>query len=184
MQLFAHIIEYAIICTLNQIVVIPVTFFMMNQLKSSILATTAAILTAVSILLLVGSASAAEDKQNYIAPSVGFFNRTTLYGINAKFGIAENVALRPFIQFNNSGTGSATIYGTSVTYNLKIPSSGLIPYLGFGGGVVTTTGTDSGNSGFYFEGGVDYNASDNLVINANYKTAANSWISIGAGYRF
>jgi hypothetical protein len=156
----------------------------MNQLKSSILATTAAILTAVSILLSVASASASEDKQNYIAPSVGFINRNTLYGVNAKFGIAENVALRPFIQFNNAGTGTTTTYGASVTYNFKIPNSGLIPYLGFGGGEVATTGTDSGDGGFYFEGGVDYNASDNFVINANYKTATNSWINIGAGYRF
>jgi outer membrane protein W len=156
----------------------------MNQLKTSMLAATSSILAAVLILLSVDSASASEDKQNYVAPIVGFFNSNTLYGINAKFGIAENVALRPFIQSRSSDTGTGTAYGASVTYNFQMPSSGLIPYLGIGAAGVTTTGTASGNGGVYFEGGIDYNASDNLVINANYKSAASSWINIGAGYRF
>ena len=151
--------------------------------KSSIFAATSSILTAALILLSVSDASASEDKQNYIAPSIGFFGGT-IYGVNAKFGLGENVALRPFIQYANSGRGSITLYGGSVTYNFKIPSSGLIPYLGFGGAEVATTGTATGNGGVYFEGGVDYNASDSFVINVNYKTAASSWINIGAGYRF
>ena len=151
--------------------------------KSSIFAATSSILTAALILLSVSNASASEDKQNYIAPSVGFFS-TTIYGVNTKFGLGENVALRPFIQYANSGRGSITLYGGSVTYNFKIPSSGLIPYLGVGAGAVATTGTSTGSGGVYFEGGVDYNASDNFVINANYKTSASSWINIGAGYRF
>ena len=152
--------------------------------KSSIFAATSSILTAALILLSVSTASASEDKQNYIAPSVGFFNGTTIYGVNMKFGLGENVALRPFIQYANSGKGSVTLYVGSITYNFKIPSSGLIPYLGVGAGAVATTGTSTGSGGVYFEGGVDYNASDNFVINANYKTSASSWINIGGGYRF
>jgi hypothetical protein len=46
--------------------------------KSSIFAATSSILTAALILLSVSSASAAEDKQNYIAPSVGFVNGGSL----------------------------------------------------------------------------------------------------------
>jgi hypothetical protein len=152
--------------------------------KSSIFAATSSILTAALILLSVSTASAGEDKQNYVAPSIGFVNGNTVYGINAKFGIAENVSLRPFIQSKSSGTGTGTAYGASVTYNFQIPSSRLIPYLGIGAAEVATTGTASGNGGFYFEGGVDYNASDNFVINANYKSASSTWINIGAGYRF
>ena len=153
--------------------------------KSSIFAATSSILTAALILLSVSDVSASEDNQNYVAPSIGFLNGSTFYGVNAKFGlVAENIALRPFIQYANSGSGSATIYGTSVTYNFKMPISALIPYLGLGTAGISTTGTATGNGGFYFEGGVDYNASDNFVLNANYKTASNSWINIGAGYRF
>ena len=152
--------------------------------KLSISAATSSILTAALILLSVSSSSAAEEKQNYVAPSIGFVNGSILYGINAKFGLAENVSLRPFIQYKNSGSGSGTAYGASVTYNFQIPSSRLIPYLGIGAGEVATTGTASGSGGIYFEGGIDYNASDNLVINANYKSASTAWINIGAGYRF
>jgi outer membrane protein W len=152
--------------------------------KSSIFAATSSILTAALILLSVSSARAAEEKQNYVAPSIGFVNGSTLYGVNAKFGLAENISLRPFIQYKNSGGGTGTAYGASVTYNFQIPSSKLIPYLGIGAAEVTTTGTASGNGGIYFEGGVDYNASDNFVINANYKSASSTWINIGAGYRF
>ena len=151
--------------------------------KSSIFAATSSILTAALILLSVSSASAAEEKQNYIAPSIGFVNGT-LYGINGKFGITENVAIRPFIQSKDSGTGSATASGASITYGVKIPSSGLSLYAGFGAAGVATTGTASGNGGLYFEGGIDYNASDSFVINANYKSASSTWINIGAGYRF
>ena len=89
--------------------------------------------------------------------------------ILTKFGIADSVAVRPFIQFYNSNGGSASIYGASVTYNFNNPNSGLIPYLGLGAAAVTTTGSSSGNGGLYFEGGIDYNASENFVINANYK---------------
>ncbi len=152
--------------------------------KSSIIAATSSILTAAMILLSVSSASAAEDKQNYVAPSIGFVNSSTLYGINAKFGLAENIALRPFIQYKNSGTGTGTAYGASVTYNFQIPNSRFIPYLGLGAAEVTTTGSSSGSGGVYFEGGVDYNASESFVINANYKSASSTWINIGAGYRF
>ena len=152
--------------------------------KSSIFAATSSILTAALILLSVSTASAGEDKQNYVAPSIGFFDGNTLYGINAKFGITENVALRPFIQYKNSGTGSVTLSGASITYGVKIPSSGLSPYAGFGAAGAAITGTASANGGLYFEGGIDYNASDNFVINANYKSASSTWINIGAGYRF
>jgi hypothetical protein len=152
--------------------------------KLSIFATTSSILTAALILLSVSNVSASEDNQNYVAPSVGFINGSTLYGVNGKFGIIDNVALRPFIQYKKVDSGSGTAYGASITYNLKIPNSELIPYAGFGAAEIATTGTATGNGGFYFEGGVDYNPSDNLVINANYKTAASTWINIGAGYRF
>jgi hypothetical protein len=152
--------------------------------KLSIFAATSSILTAALILLSVSTASASEEKQNYIAPTVGVINNKTLYGVNTKFGIADSVAVRPFIQFYSASGGSATIYGGSVTYNFNSPKSGLIPYLGLGIAGITTTGTSSGSGGFYLEGGVDYNASETFVINANYKQGDNGWINIGAGYRF
>ena len=186
MQIIAHIIKCAIICIFDRIVVIPLTFFLMNQLKSSILATTSAILTTVSIWLSVGSVSALAEKPNYVAPSVGFVSGGTLYGVAAKFGVADNVALRPFIQFNSSSTNSLTIYGSSITYNFNIPRSELIPYLGIGYLGGNATGTSSVTGGLYGELGADYNTSENISLNANYKTgySGSGFFNLGVGYRF
>ena len=158
--------------------------FMINQLKSSMLAATFSILTAASLLLSVGRASASEEKQNYIAPSVGFTNGGNIYGVAAKFGVADNVAVRPFIQFNSSNTNSLTIYGSSITYNFNIPKSELIPYLGIGYAGGNATGTSSITAGFYGELGADYNATENVSLNAHYKTGSPGFFNLGVGYRF
>jgi hypothetical protein len=149
-----------------------------SGLKFSILAATSSAL----MILSIGRVSAVEDNLNYIGPSINFINGTTLYGVTSKFGVAENVSIRPFIQFASSGEGGLTIYGGSVNYGFNIPKSGLIPYVGFGYAVVNTTGVATGKSADYLEIGADYNATDNLALNAHYKT--NGWVNIGAGYRF
>ncbi len=149
-------------------------------LKFSILAATSSAL----MILSIGSASAVEENSNYIGPSIGFTNGTTLYGVNSKFRVIDSVSVRPFIQFANSSTGNATVYGGTVTYDFSIPQSGLVPYLGFGLLEVNTTGTASGRGGGYFEAGVDYNATDNISLNANYKTGQYGLVNIGGGYRF
>lgn len=158
---------------------------MLNQLKFSMLAATLSILTSASILLSIGTATASEDNRNYVAPNVGLVNNRAIYGINTKFGIGDSVALRPFLKFYESSEGgNTTIYGTSVTYNFSSPNSSLIPYLGLGLAEVTTARPSSSRGGFYLEGGVDYNATDNIVINANYLQGSNGLLTIGAGYRF
>jgi opacity protein-like surface antigen len=158
---------------------------MLNQLKSSILAATFSILTSASILLSIGTATAAEDNQNYIAPSFGLVNNRAIYGINTKFRIGDSISLRPFIKFYNSSEGgSSALYGTSATYNFISPNSRLIPYIGLGVAEVTTAQPSSNKGGFYLAGGVDYNATDNLVINADYVQGTNGLLTIGAGYRF
>ena len=152
--------------------------------KSSICAATSSILTAALILLSVSNASASEDKQNYLAPSVGFVSGGSLYGITAKLGVAENVSIRPFIQFNSSSTSSLTAYGASITQGFNIPRSGLIPYAGIGILGSSSTGNSSATSGIYGEFGADYNASESLSLNVNYKTPYYGGFNIGVGYRF
>jgi Outer membrane protein beta-barrel domain len=117
-------------------------------------------------------------------PSVGFTNGGTLYGVAAKFGVADNVAIRPFIQFNSSSTNSLTIYGSSITYNFNIPRSELIPYIGIGYAGGNATGTSSITAGFYGELGADYNASENFSLNGHYKTGDSGFFNLGVGYRF
>jgi hypothetical protein len=152
--------------------------------KFSILAMTSSILSAALMVLSIGSVSAVEENSNYIGPSITFTGGTTLYGVTSKFRVVDNVSVRPFIQFSSSNNSSATVYGGTVTYDFSIPKSGLVPYLGGGLLEVNTTGTASGRGGGYFEAGVDYNASDNISFNANYKTGRDGLVNIGAGYRF
>jgi Outer membrane protein beta-barrel domain len=104
--------------------------------------------------------------------------------VSAKLGVADNFAVRPFIQFNNSNTSSLTAYGLSVTYNFNIPRSGLIPYAGIGYLGGSSTGQSSINAGIYGEFGADYHASEQVSLNAHYKTANYGGVNIGVGYRF
>jgi hypothetical protein len=150
--------------------------------KSSIFVASSSILTAALILLSVSSSSASEEKSNYIGPSINFINDTTLYGVTAKFRVADNVSARPFVQFANSGAGTLGLYGVGVSYDLNIPNSGLVPYVGGGYVVASNTGNFIVKSADYLELGAEYNASESIAINANYKT--NSWFNFNVGYRF
>jgi hypothetical protein len=159
--------------------------------KSSIFAAASSLLTAALVLVSVGGAIAADEKTSYVGPSIGFSNGTTLYGINAKIKVADSISVRPFIQFGSISAGpvSATLtnYGASATYDFSLPDAGFNPYLGVGvlGSSVSVGnfGSASG-SGIYFEAGADYNASESIVINANYKFRDSGYLSIGGGYRF
>jgi hypothetical protein len=151
--------------------------------KFSVLSITSSILAVALVMFAaIDRVRASEENPNYIGPSINFINGITLYGVTSRFGIVDNVSVRPFIQFANPGSGSLTFYGASVSYNIKIPKTGLLPYVGFGYAGVSTTGTATGKSADYLEVGADYHAVDNLAINAHYKT--NGWLNIGAGYRF
>jgi hypothetical protein len=58
--------------------------------------------------------------------------------------------------------------------------------LGVGvGNVSVSVGNVSASAGgYYSEIGVDYNISDSVVVNANYKVGKSGYLSIGGGYRF
>jgi opacity protein-like surface antigen len=140
--------------------------------------------------------SVTEQKRNQITPVVSFTNGGTLYGVSSKFGLTENISIRPFIQFGNLSasdsfstiSADAVFFGSSATYNFNGSNSGVNPYVGVGVGSLSLTNTqnsaDTANIGdLYWEAGIDYNASDNIVINANYR-GGKGFLSIGAGYRF
>jgi hypothetical protein len=54
--------------------------------------------------------------------------------------------------------------------------------IGYAGG--NATGTSSITAGFYGELGADYNASENISLNANYKIGSSGFVNLGVGYRF
>jgi hypothetical protein len=140
------------------------------------------VLTATFALLSTHRVRASEEKVNYIGPSINFINDTTLYGVTSKFRVADNVSVRPFVQFANSGSGTLGLYGVGVSYDFNSSNSNLVPYLGAGYVIAANTGNFIVKSADYIEIGAEYNATDNIEINANYKT--NSWFNFNVGYRF
>ncbi len=151
--------------------------------------------TMVNLPLIAQAApDSSSSKKNYVGPIIGFGNNITVYGVTSKFAVSDNISVRPFFQFGtgSSGpvTGSISLFGATATYDFGFPQSEFSPYAGIGylSGSVTasvpgTTISGTG-SGIYFEVGTDYNVSDSIVVNANYKFRDGGYLSIGGGYRF
>ena len=166
--------------------------------KSSIFTATSAAIVSACLLLGVGSATA-QEKTSYVGPSIGINNSgNILYGVNAKFKVADSISVRPYIQFLSKSFGdgfnaSATYYGVSATYDFSIPQSNFQPYAGIGyfgtnlsgSGSVGSTASTSVDSGIYLELGSDYNISDVIALNVNYKSRnGGGYFSFGGAYRF
>ncbi|WP_373542172.1 outer membrane beta-barrel protein [Chamaesiphon sp.] len=160
--------------------------------KISILAAAAAVSTAALVLLAGGAI--AQEKTSYVGPSIGFSDGDTLYGVNAKFKVSDNISVRPFIQFANRSVGpvsaSVTLYGASASYDFSLPSTDFSPYAGIGYLAATGSASFQGitysatDSGIYFEVGTDYNISETIALNANYKFKDDGYFSFGGAYRF
>ena len=128
----------------------------------------------------------------------------TAYGVTGKIEVADNISVRPFFTFGSGSSAtvsvaglsgnvnySSTTYGVSGTYDYKIPNSDFTPYggAGFYSNSVNTSvtpnilgvGTNS-QSGLYFEAGVDYQISDSIILNANYKSVNGLGIAVGYGF--
>jgi hypothetical protein len=137
------------------------------------------------------NATAQDAKKNNIGPSIGFANGVTFFGVNSKFGVSDNVSVRPYVQFGSVAGVSLTNYGATATYDFSIPKTDFAPYAGIGfGGLTGSAGGSSGStSGLIVELGSDYNASDSFVLNANYRILTNgngngSIFNIGGGLKF
>ena len=177
---------------------VPITnYTLIMSFKSYLLTATASLLTT-AVLTLSASGTMAQTK-NYAGLSLSSVESRTAFGINSRFGVAENISVRPYIQVISESAGGGTVttslYGVSATYDFKMPKSELTPYVGIGlqsasasvsGGGSSATFT--GETGAYFEGGVDYAVSDSIVLNANYKsryyTGSSGYFTVGAGYNF
>jgi opacity protein-like surface antigen len=120
--------------------------------------------------------SQTQNQKNYIGPAVTFGGGSTVFGATSRFGIADNISVRPFLAF---GSG-ATVFGGSATYDFNI-NGGFTPY---GGAGLYSSSSLFSNSGLYFEIGADYNASDTFVLNANHRFNSGGITSIGAGFKF
>ena len=150
--------------------------------KSYISAATASLMTAVLVAISATGAMAGGEK-SYVGPIISPGFGATLFGVAAKFPVADNISARPFFQFASQGGASLSYYGASATYDFKIPNSEFKPYVGLGyaGVSVSAGGFGGAASGLIFDIGTDYAISDSIVLNAAYRGGL---FSVGAGYQF
>jgi hypothetical protein len=131
----------------------------------------------------------AQFAQSSIGPSVEFSNGQTVFGIDSKFGIRDNLSLRPFIYFPNGGTN----FGTALTYDFNLTNSAntlqLTPFVG-GAVNFNTSNGNSNTTSFGLVGGVDLDLSDSLrlkgavAVPLTNERDQTTTVTVGAGLRF
>jgi hypothetical protein len=129
----------------------------------------------------------AQLSQSSIGPSVEFGDGTA-FGVDSKFGISNNLSLRPFVYFPNSGTK----FGTALTYDLPLSNTAntlqLTPFVG--GSVDFNTGGDNNTTNFGLVGGVDLDLTDSLRLKGAVDVPLSNGqdrsttFTAGAGIRF
>jgi hypothetical protein len=149
-----------------------------------------------SVVALGMSAPAkAETGTNTIGPSLLIGNGQTAIGIDSRFGVSDNLSIRPFVYFPSGGTN----FGTSLTYDFAVSRSEKVqitPFLG-GGVNVASANNNSGlpgnnggsNTTVYFTGGADFAVTDSIELKAELDVPLSSNnsstnVRLGAGFRF
>jgi outer membrane protein W len=153
----------------------------------SVLATTAL----VSIALQLPS-QAGEQKKSYVGLGATFIGDTTGLGLVSKFGVADNISIRPFVSIlGSSGNTSLYLAGISATYDFNLSNADLVPYAGLGYssiGVTDGNSTENLVSSVFAEVGVDYNVADSIAVNGSYRYFFagddGGSLSVGVSYRF
>jgi hypothetical protein len=126
--------------------------------------------------------------RNSIGPSVGFGAGQTIFGIDSKFGLSNNLSLRPFVYFPSGGTN----YGTALTYDLNLSNNPdslqLTPFVGASVDFNNTNGNTI--TSFGLVGGVDLDLTDSIrlkgaiIIPFNNDRGQSNTVTVGAGFRF
>ena len=141
-----------------------------------------------SVATLAMSASAqAGTGSSSIGPSLSIGNGNTAIGVDARFGISDNISVRPAVYFPEG----RTVFGAALTYDFDVSRSSklqLTPFLG--GGLAITSGNAGGSrTDTFFTGGADFGVSDSvelkaaLVVPLSSNNATTS-VNIGAGFKF
>lgn len=129
----------------------------------------------------------AELGKNTIGPSLAIGGGQTSVGIDSKFGVSDNLSLRPFVYFPSGGT----YFGSGLTYDFNLTNTGnKVQITPFAGGVVSIgTGGINNSTTVGFLGGADFDVTDTIQLRAALNvpiTSNNSstTVNIGAGFRF
>jgi hypothetical protein len=128
-----------------------------------------------------------EVGKNTIGPSISLGGGAAI-GVDSRFGISENLSLRPFIYFGNGGTD----FGTALTYDINLrtanSSNKFTPFIG--GAVDIATGNSTSVTTASLVAGTEYDLTDTIQLKASVNVPLTSSqgqstdVTIGAGFRF
>jgi hypothetical protein len=140
-----------------------------------------ALLAAATTICTATPATAGESaRKSYVGPTITSVYGITGFGVNSRFGIADNISARPFAIFFSENGASATVFGSYLTYDYNFPSSDWT----ISGGIGFATGSGSNGrqaSTFGLTIGADYRISDSITLNAR---GASNEVTLGAGFNF
>lgn len=129
----------------------------------------------------------AQMGRSTIGPSLAIGGGQTSVGIDSKFGVSDNVSVRPFVYFPSGGT----FFGSALTYDFNLTNTGsrvqITPFLG--GAVSIGTGGINNSTTVGLVGGADFDVTDTIQLKAALNvpiTSNNSYttVNLGAGFRF
>jgi hypothetical protein len=146
---------------------------------------TALTVIASAIAIIQVPAMAGGVGNNTLGPSVRLGNGNSIFSIDGKFGLADNISLRPYVAFPSGGTD----FGTSLTYDFDIRRSPVTPFIGAGLNIGTTNiaGSRTVTTGFA-QVGADFNLSRNFAllgsVNIPFNSTGGTNVTLGAGFRF
>lgn len=132
----------------------------------------------------IASPVQAQVGQNNVGASINFGNGETALGLDARFGISDNLSIRPNLYF----PASATIFGAAVTYDFPSVDTErrLTPFVGLGG---RFNSGGNNTSTIYATAGADYSLDSNFILKGNLSVpfsnnGATTTVGIGAGISF
>ena len=123
-----------------------------------------------------------------VGPSLLITNGTTSIGVDGKFGISDNISIRPAVYFPNGGT----VFGAALTYDFDVSRSSklqITPYLGGGLSIISANGGGGSLTQTFFTGGADFGISDSVDLKAALLVPLSSnnsttGVTLGAGFKF
>ncbi len=133
-------------------------------------------------------AQTVQNNNNTIGPSVQFGGGQSNFGIDSKFGVSDNLSLRPFIYFPSGGTN----FGSALTYDFHLPTTdNTLQITPFVGGAVDINNTNgSAITTASLVGGADLNLTDTVQLKAGVAvplstdSGQTTAVTLGAGIRF
>jgi hypothetical protein len=128
----------------------------------------------------------AQTRPRQIAPSVSVGGSRSVFGVDSRFPVTQNLSIRPSVRFPSGGV----VVGTSATYDFdNYGDSRLEPYVGAGFNLYTGDNNNNGaNLSGYAIGGADYSLNDQFTLKGSliipFKSEYSTDVILGVGYKF